>query len=135
VAGGARWYAVALLTAPPVTVAILVALSLTSPVSLPGVLTTSDKEPFLLLGIVSSLIVDLFEELGWTGFAPPRLLARRGCLATSLPLGLLWAPWHIGPDRPSAAACGRGACCCGCSPASCRTSCAWALTAAASSVR
>ena len=37
---GARWYAVALLTAPLLVTAILFALSLTSPVFLPGIFTT-----------------------------------------------------------------------------------------------
>ena len=39
----ARWYAVALLTAPLLVTPILLALSLTSPVYLPGILTTADR--------------------------------------------------------------------------------------------
>jgi membrane protease YdiL (CAAX protease family) len=34
------------------------------------------------------------EELGWRGFALPRLLAGRSALAASLILGALWAIWH-----------------------------------------
>jgi membrane protease YdiL (CAAX protease family) len=34
------------------------------------------------------------EELGWRGFALPRLLAGRSALAASLILGGLWAVWH-----------------------------------------
>ena len=48
---GARWYAVALLTAPLLLTAILLALSLISPEFLPGILTTSDKASLLLMGI------------------------------------------------------------------------------------
>jgi membrane protease YdiL (CAAX protease family) len=37
----------------------------------------------------------LNEELGWRGFALPRLLQRRSPLAASLGLGVLWAFWHL----------------------------------------
>ena len=36
----------------------------------------------------------LLEELGWTGFAIPRLLARHSVLATGL-IGVLWGAWHV----------------------------------------
>src|SRR5215208_1714346 len=73
---GARWYAVALLTAPLLVTAVLLALSLSSPEYLPTILTTSDKAALLLLGIVGTLVGGIFEELGWTGFATPTLLRR-----------------------------------------------------------
>ena len=92
---GARWYAVALLTVPLLVTTVLLALSLTSPGFLPGILTTSDKASVLLFGIVAGLIVSIFEELGWTGFAIPRLLARHGVLATGIIVGVLWGAWHF----------------------------------------
>jgi membrane protease YdiL (CAAX protease family) len=92
---GARWYAVALLTVPLLVMTVLLALSLTSPEFLPGILTTSDKAAFLLFGIVAGLIVSIFEEIGWTGFAVPRLLARHGVLATGIIVGVLWGAWHF----------------------------------------
>jgi uncharacterized protein len=36
----------------------------------------------------------LLEEIGWRGFALPRLEAKFGPLAGTLVLGLLWAAWH-----------------------------------------
>jgi membrane protease YdiL (CAAX protease family) len=92
---GARWYAVALLTAPLLITATLFVLSLTSPVFLPVIVTTDDKVSLLLTGIVMGLVVGFFEELGWTGFAVPRLRLRYGVLTTGLIVGLLWGAWHF----------------------------------------
>ena len=94
---GARWYAVALLTAPLLSVATLFALSLTSSEYLPTILTTSDKGALLLLGIVGTFVGGIFEELGWTGFATPTLLRRMryGVLTTGLIVGVLWGVAHF----------------------------------------
>ncbi len=92
----ARWYAVALLSAPLVFVVVHTVLSLASPVFRPGLITTTDsKAPFLLMGIVSALMVGFFEELGWTGFAIPRLRQRYSVFATGLIAGVLWGVWHV----------------------------------------
>ena len=94
---GARWYALALLAAPlSVTVALLL-LSLTSTEFLPSMLTTSDKASVLLISIIAGLMVGIFEELGWTGFAIPRMRLRYGVLGTGLIVGLLWGAWHFPP--------------------------------------
>jgi hypothetical protein len=86
----ARWYAVALLTAPLVLMAVPLALSLISPEFLPGIFTSEDKASVLLFGIGWGLIGGGFlEELGWTGFAAPTLLRRMryGVLGTGLTVG------------------------------------------------
>jgi uncharacterized protein len=93
---GARWYAVALLTAPLVSTAVLIPLSLISPVFLPGIFASEAKVSFVLMGIVVGLIVGIFEELGWTGFAVATLLKLRyGVLSTGLIVGVLWGAWHL----------------------------------------
>ena len=92
---GARWYAVALLTAPLSVMAVLLALSLASPEFLPGIFTTTGKATLLLMGIAVGLGAGIFEELGWTGFAVPRLRLRYGVLATGLIVGVLWGAWHF----------------------------------------
>jgi uncharacterized protein len=96
VAGGWPLVAVALLTAPLLVTAILLALSLTSPEYVPGIITTSDKASLVLFGITWGLIGGgLLEELGWTGFAVPTLRQRHDALTTALIVGLLWGAWHL----------------------------------------
>jgi uncharacterized protein len=90
---GVRWYAVALLTAPLLMTAV--ALSLLSTDFLPGLLTAGDKAGFLLFGIAYGLVGGFFEELGWTGFAVPRLRLRYNMFVTGLIVGVLWGVWHF----------------------------------------
>ncbi len=71
---GGRWYVVALFTAPILQLAVLLALSRISPVFLPAIVTSDDKVALLVSGIGVGLVGGLVEELGWTGFAIPRLL-------------------------------------------------------------
>jgi membrane protease YdiL (CAAX protease family) len=92
---GIRWYAVALLIAPLLMTAIPLALSLLFPEFLPGVITKSDKASLLLMGIAAGLVAGIFEELGWTGFAIPRLRLRYSVFTTGLIVGLLWGAWHF----------------------------------------
>ncbi len=92
---GVRWYAVALLTAPLVAIAVLLALSLTSSEYLPAIVTAEDKTSVLLVGLITGLLGGFGEELGWTGFATPRLRLRHSVMATGLFVGVLWGVWHF----------------------------------------
>jgi uncharacterized protein len=92
---GVRWYAVALLTAPLLATAVPLALSLFSREFLPAIFTTDDLAAPLLSGIAAGLMVGLFEEFGWTGFAIPRMRQRYGVLTTGLVVGVLWGAWHF----------------------------------------
>jgi len=92
-----RWYAAALLAAPLLMLTIYLALSLLSPDFLPGIFVSEDKVSHLLVGLVTGLMAGFFEELGWTGFATPRLRQRYSILSTGLIVGFVWAIWHILP--------------------------------------
>lgn len=93
---GARWYVLALLTAPLLYLAVLLTLALFSPKFLPGLLTTDDKRSLLLFGIAMGLIGGGFlEELGWTGFAVHKLRLRHGVVTTALIVGVLWGAVHF----------------------------------------
>lgn len=48
-----------------------------------------------LLILYGLLFVPLFEELGWRGYALPRLLNRYNALESSVILGVIWAVWHL----------------------------------------
>jgi len=86
---GARWYAVALLPAPLLAGAVLFALSLTSPIF------TTDKKAAVLLSGIAAGLTTVLEEIGWTGFAVPRLRLRYGVVTTGLIVGVLWGAWHF----------------------------------------
>ena len=78
-----------------VMTATLLALSLTSPAFLPGIVTSDDKASLLLVSLAVGLSAGVFEELGWTGFAIPTLRRRYGILATGLIVGVWWSAWHL----------------------------------------
>jgi len=86
---GARWYAFAILPAPILAAATLFAFSIRS-----LIFTADDKAAVLLSAIVAGISIVL-EEVGWTGFAVPRLRLRYSVLTTGLIVGVLWGAWHL----------------------------------------
>lgn len=45
--------------------------------------------------VAAMFLVPIGEEIGWRGYALPRLQARHGSIRASLILGALWALWHV----------------------------------------
>jgi uncharacterized protein len=84
---GAHWYAIALLTMP----AILLTILWLSRVAIDPAFSPRFQWPLFAVG----LIAGTFEEIGWTGFATPKLVARYGLAVAGLSLGLTWAFWHL----------------------------------------
>ncbi len=85
---GARWYALAM--GLPVALALTAAgLNL-----LLGAQTSVDFGGLSVLNFVLFVLI-VGEELGWRGYALPKMLAERSALAASLIVGALWVAWHL----------------------------------------
>jgi membrane protease YdiL (CAAX protease family) len=82
----ARWYA-ALLIPPILVLAVLFSLeTFVSPVYAPN---------RFLVGIFFGVPAGLLEEIGWMGYAFPKMRSQHDAFAASILLGLLWALWHL----------------------------------------
>ena len=81
-----RWYAAATLIPPVLITTVLLTLtSLVSPVFSPK---------FFPGGILIGLLAGFFEEIGWMGYAFPKMELKHSALAAGIYLGLLWTAWH-----------------------------------------
>jgi membrane protease YdiL (CAAX protease family) len=81
-----RWYA-ALLLPPALVLTVLLGLArFVSPVYAPN---------RFFIGILFGIPAGLLEEIGWTGYAFPKMRSENNGLAAAILLGLMWTLWHL----------------------------------------
>jgi uncharacterized protein len=89
---GLRWYVAVL------ALAMLAPLGLGISILMGGDLPVVNQTIFGVLFLFAFHIFPgsaLGEELGWRGFALPRMQARHNALKSSLIIGILWGSWHL----------------------------------------
>lgn len=89
---GLRWYLAVL------ALAMLAPLGLGLSILMGGEAPVVDKTIFGILFLFAFHIFPgsaLGEEIGWRGFALPRMQARQSALKASLVIGILWGSWHL----------------------------------------
>lgn len=108
---GWRWYLIVLLAYPLLAIAAIVATDLIRGTGshvavyfngrvaeMAAGLGLTGAARWLLIPILllyGLIVVPLYEEPGWRGFALPRLQARHSALTSSVVLGAIWAVWHL----------------------------------------
>jgi uncharacterized protein len=88
------WYVMALL-GPFVLAAVTAALTVATGAPAPNIGAYTDWLGIGVALLSTIIIVGLFEEVGWRGFALPRLQRRLDALWAALVLGVIWALWHL----------------------------------------
>src|SRR6185436_11280630 len=89
---GARWYVYAVGYMAAIKLTVALAYRITT-----GAWPRFGKEAWyvIMAAIVFSTFVQAGEEIGWRGYALPRLAARLGFARGSVLLGVIWALWHL----------------------------------------
>jgi uncharacterized protein len=88
------WYVIALL-GPFVLTAAAAALTVATGAPAPNIEAYTDWLGIGAALLSTIIIVGLFEEVGWRGFALPRLERSHDALWAALVLGVIWAAWHL----------------------------------------
>jgi uncharacterized protein len=91
---GLVWYIVAVLGS---AVLFLAAQVVTKLLGLPVTIAVPPVElsPYVIFGFGVNFFANTCEEIGWRGFALPRLQKRYNALLATLIVGTLWGLWHL----------------------------------------
>ena len=81
----AQWYAALLIPPATIFLVLLFLKTLVSPVFAPN---------RFLVGASFGVVAGFFEEIGWTGFAFPKMIKTGNTLGAAIGLGVLWGCWH-----------------------------------------
>lgn len=89
---GTRWYLFAIVYLPAIKLSVALVHRVMT-----GSWPRLGAEPWyiILVAIAISTPVQAGEEIGWRGYALPRLAGRFGFARASLLLGLVWSAWHL----------------------------------------
>lgn len=86
---GLRWYAAALLVFPFLILGVLWGLT--------AIVSKNFTPGFIAFGILAGLLAGFIEEIGWMGFAFPRMERKFGTWRATIYLALLHGLWHAVP--------------------------------------
>ena len=88
------WYlaAFALLLVPLFVSVILKSFNVGGGAGIGPDLTLGSFVGYVIFGFFSG---PFSEEMGWRGYALPRLQAKHNSFVSSLIIGLIWTPWHV----------------------------------------
>lgn len=83
---GARWYVTLLMPPALILIVLLCLKALVSPVYAPN---------RFFAGVSFGIVAGFFEEIGWMGYAFPKMARTGNALGAAILLGILWGTWHI----------------------------------------
>jgi uncharacterized protein len=88
------WYAVAVL-GPFLVLLLAAAVTMALGAPAPSLAGYADVPTLLLTLLSTVVIVGVFEELGWRGYALPVMQRTHSALWSAVVLGAVWAAWHL----------------------------------------